>query len=113
MTVTIGRRELLAALGGAAAAWPLAVRAQLPILAAIDRGLRALSQWWSGRDNDRNRDGSSRSDHHAGGPAQAARGLRQPRQRREWRSGLVWTRFRRPVPPCRWLRRPHPQGRKA
>ena len=24
MTVTIGRRELLAALGGAAAAWPLA-----------------------------------------------------------------------------------------
>ena len=39
------------------------------------RGIRALREWRPDRDGERVGDRSSRSDHRAGGPAQAARGL--------------------------------------
>ena len=54
------------------------------------RGLRALSEWRSDRDGGRGRAASSRSDHHAGGPAQAARGLSRTYLRRRWRPDLLW-----------------------
>ena len=54
------------------------------------RGIRALAEWRSDRDGERVGVASSRSDHHAGGPAQTARGLLRPLFRRRRRLDLLW-----------------------
>ena len=81
----------------------------------IERAVAAFArlEWRSDRARKRVGAVSSRSDHHAGGPAQAARDLSYPLLRRRWGSGFLWAQFHRPVPGCGRLHRPHPQGREA
>ena len=57
------------------------------------RGIRALPQWRPDRDGERAGDRSSRPDRHAGGPAQAARGLLRTLLRRRRRPDLLWAGY--------------------
>ena len=54
------------------------------------RGRRALRKWRSDRGGERVGAASSRSDHYAGGPTQAARSLLRTLLRRRRRLGLLW-----------------------
>ena len=54
------------------------------------RGLRARAEWRPDRDGERVGERSSRSDRHAGGPAQAARGLLRTLLRHRRRPDLLW-----------------------
>ncbi len=53
-------------------------------------GIRAWRKWRPDRGGERVGDGSSRSNHYAGGPPQTARRLLQPRVRRRRRPDLLW-----------------------
>src|SRR5262249_23127570 len=53
------------------------------------RGLRSLGEWRPDHSTERISVGSSRSDHHAGGPKQAARGLSLPLHAYRWRPNLL------------------------
>ena len=62
----------------------------------IEQAVTAFAppQWRTDRDRERAGGGPSRSDHHPGGPAQAAGGLRAPALCRRGRADVLWTRSR-------------------
>ncbi len=57
---------------------------------ARGRGIRARVEWRPSRADECVDAGSSRADHHAGGPTPTARGLHGPHLRRRRRPDLVW-----------------------
>lgn len=70
--------------------------------------IRTFAKWRPDRDCERVGGGSSRSDRHACGQAQTARGL-LPKPICHWRRpDLLWKRLGRPVPTRGGLRRSHP-----
>ena len=76
-------------------------------------GIRARREWRPDRDGEWVGERSSRTDHHAGGPAPIARGLPVPLLRDWRRPDLLRARFDRPASARGGLRRSHPQGREA
>ena len=76
---------------------------------ARPRGLRAFRQWRSDRDREPVIAHSSRTDHHACGPAQAALGLLPTPLRHRRRPNLLWARCGRPSAARGRLCRPHSQ----
>ena len=82
----------------------------------IERGIAALAREFKSR-TDRGKclrgDCSPRADHHDGGRAPTPCGLPGSCICHRRRPDLLRAKSARPIPPRRWLCRPHPQGREA